>query len=171
MTNANASAFSVLYSNKSIFLKWYSIYKNFATVLVCVIMLQKHINRYILREILSPTLLCLLIFTMVMVLGRAFKLVELVVNKGVALSDIMVLLATLLPTIFSTTLPLAFLIGIMIGLGRMSADSETVALKSAGFGLAQISIPVFTLAIIFVILTGITNIWFKAYGEKITPRI
>jgi lipopolysaccharide export system permease protein len=129
-------------------------------------MLQTRANRYILREILSPTLLCLLIFTMVMVLGRAFKLVELIVNKGVALTDIMVLLVTLMPTFFSVTLPLAFLMGIMIGLGRMSADSETVALKSAGIGLAQISIPVFTLAVIFVILTGITNIWVKPWGYR-----
>jgi len=129
-------------------------------------MLRTHANRYIFREILSPTLLCLLIFTMVMILGRAFKLVELVINKGVALTDILVLLGTLLPTFFSITLPLAFLMGIMIGLGRMSADSETVAFKAAGIGLAQIAVPVFSLALIFVILTGITSIWVKPWGHR-----
>ena len=122
------------------------------------------INRYIVREILSPTLLCLVIFTMVMVMGRAFKLVDLIINKGVALSDILALLLTLLPTFFSITLPLAFLMGIMVGLGRMSADSETVALKAAGIGLAKISIPVFTLAIVFALLTGATNLWVKPWG-------
>jgi lipopolysaccharide export system permease protein len=122
------------------------------------------IDRYIVREILSPTLLCLVIFTMVMVMGRAFKLVDLIINKGVALSDILVLLLTLLPTFFSITLPLAFLMGIMVGLGRMSADSETVALKAAGIGLAKISIPVFTLAIVFALLTGATNLWVKPWG-------
>lgn len=127
-------------------------------------MVGSHVNRYILREILSPTLLCLVIFTMVMVLGRAFKLVDLIINKGVAPSDVLILLSTLLPTIFSLTLPLAFLMGIMIGLGRMSADSETVALKSAGVGLAQLSVPTFVLALIFVLLTGVTNIWLKPWG-------
>lgn len=129
-------------------------------------MFANHVNRYILKEVLSPTLLCLAIFTMVMVLGRAFKLVELIINKGVSLSDLLVLLGTLMPTFFSVTLPLAFLMGIMIGLGRMSADSETVALKSAGVGLWEISRPVFILAIVFVILTGITNIWIKPWGYK-----
>jgi len=129
-------------------------------------MFGSRINQYILREVLSPTLLCLAIFTMVMVLGRAFKLVELIITKGVDLSDILVLLGTLLPAIFSLTLPLAFLMGIMIGLGRMSADSETVALKSAGIGLAEISRPVFILAIIFVLLTGVTNIWLKPWGSR-----
>ena len=122
------------------------------------------INRYVIKEILSPTLLCIVIFTMVMVLGRAFKLVGLIINDGVSLLDILVLLATLLPTFFSISLPLAFLMGIMIGLGRMSADSEIVALKAAGIGLAKVSMPVFILAFIFALLTGATNLWAKPWG-------
>ncbi|MBE0577461.1 MAG: LPS export ABC transporter permease LptF [Desulfuromonadales bacterium] len=129
-------------------------------------MFGSQINRYILREVLSPTLLCIVIFTTVMVLGRAVKLVDLIINKGVSLSDILILLTTLLPTFFSISLPLAFLMGIMIGLGRMSADSEIVALKSAGIGLTSISVPVFTLALIFALLTGATNIWVKPWGYR-----
>ena len=143
-----------------------TVYNPFATVLLYGIMFASRINRYIIREILSPTLLCLMIFTMVMVLGRAVKLVDLIINKGVSLPDILILLATLLPTFFSISLPLAFLMGIMIGLGRMSADSEIVALKSAGIGLAKISIPVFALALIFALLTGATNIWLKPWGYR-----
>ena len=127
-------------------------------------MFGTHIHRYIIREILSPTLLCLTIFTMVMVMGQAVKLVDLVINKGVSPADILILLATLLPTFFSISLPLAFLMGIMIGLGRMSADSETVALKAAGIGLARISMPVFALAFIFALLTGAINVWVKPWS-------
>jgi lipopolysaccharide export system permease protein len=127
-------------------------------------MFGTQIHRYIIREILSPALLCIVIFTIVMVMGQAVKLVDLVINKGVSPADILVLLATLLPTFFSITLPLAFLMGIMIGLGRMSADSETVALKSAGIGLARISMPVFALALVFALLTGAINIWVKPWG-------
>ena len=129
-------------------------------------MLGTQIHRYIIREILSPTLLCIVIFTMVMVMGQAVKLVDLIVNKGVSLTDILVLLATLLPTLFSISLPLAFLMGIMIGLGRMSADSETVALKAAGIGLARLSRPVFALALVFSLLTAATNLWIKPWGHR-----
>jgi lipopolysaccharide export system permease protein len=69
---------------------------------------------------------------MVMVMGQAYKLVGLIIDKGVSPIDIVILLVTLLPTFFAISLPLAFLMGIMIGLGRMSADSETVALKNPG---------------------------------------
>lgn len=129
-------------------------------------MFGTQINRYILREVLSPTLLCIVIFTLVMVLGQAFKLISLIIEKGVSPLDIATLLGTLLPTFFSISLPLAFLMGIMIGLGRMSADSETVALKAAGVGLAKISIPVFALALVFSILTAATNIWVQPWGFR-----
>ena len=127
-------------------------------------MFRSHIHRYLIREILTPTLLCLVIFTLVMVLGQATRLAELVINKGVAPLDVLALLATLLPTFFSISLPLAFLMGIMIGLGRLSADSETVALKAAGVGLAELARPVFTLACVFALLTGIVGLWGKPWG-------
>jgi lipopolysaccharide export system permease protein len=129
-------------------------------------MSTSQINRYIIREVLSPTLLGIIIFTLVMVMGRAFSLVDLVINKGVSPADILVLLATLLPTCLSISLPLAFLMGIMVGFGRLSADSETVAFKSAGIGLARMSIPVFLLAAIFAFLSGATNLWGQPWGFK-----
>ncbi len=129
-------------------------------------MFGTQIHRYIIREVLSPTLLCIVIFTMVMAMGQAYKLIGLILDKGVSPIDIMVLLVTLLPTFFSISLPLAFLMGIMIGLGRMSADSETVALKAAGVGLAKLSMPVFALALVFSLLTAATNLWIKPWGHR-----
>ncbi len=129
-------------------------------------MSTSQIHRYLIREVLSPTLLCIAIFTLVMVMGRAYKLADLMINKGVSPADILVLLATLLPTVFSISLPLAFLMGIMIGFGRLSADGETLALKSAGVGLARMAVPVFILAVSFGLLTGATDIWAKPVGFK-----
>jgi lipopolysaccharide export system permease protein len=129
-------------------------------------MFGTQIHRYLIREILSPTLLCIFIFTMVMVMGQAYKLAGLIIDKGVSPVDIAVLLITLLPTFFSISLPLAFLMGIMIGLGRMSADSETVALKAAGVGLAKLSMPVLTLALVFSLLTAATTLWVKPWGHR-----
>lgn len=124
------------------------------------------IHRYITREVLVPTLLCLVIFTLLMVMGRAYQLAGLVIDKGVSPADILILLATLLPKFFSFSLPLAFLMGIMIGFGRLSADSESVAFKSAGIGLARMSIPVFGLAVICGLLTATTELWAKPWGYR-----
>ena len=124
------------------------------------------IHRYLFKEVLAPTLLCMVIFIILMVLGRAYKLVDLIINKGVAMTDILTLLATLLPIFVSFSLPLAFLMGMMIGLGRLSADSECVALKAAGVGLAKMALPVFTLAVLFGVMTAATDLWVKPLGYR-----
>jgi lipopolysaccharide export system permease protein len=124
------------------------------------------ISKYIIGEVLSPTLLCLLIFTVVLLMGRLMKLVDLVVNKGVAIFDIMALFGTMLPAFLNITLPLSFLMGIMIGLSRMSSDCETIALKAAGVGLAQMARPILVLAVIFALLTAVAGLWLKPVGYQ-----
>ncbi|MDT8441246.1 MAG: LPS export ABC transporter permease LptF [Desulfuromonadales bacterium] len=124
------------------------------------------IHRYLIREILTPSLLCLLVFTAVILMGRMVKLVDLVINKGVAPGDIALLLAAMAPSFLTITLPLAFLMGVMIGLGRLSADSETVAMKAAGLSLTRIAMPVFLLALVFSLLTGTIGLWGKSWGQR-----
>lgn len=124
------------------------------------------ISKYITREVFSPTLLCLLIFTVVLFMGRLMKLVDLVVNKGVSIIDIMALFGTMLPAFLNITLPLSFLMGIMIGLSRMSSDCETIAMKAAGVGLAQMARPILALAVIFALLTAVAGLWLKPLGYQ-----
>ncbi len=40
------------------------------------------------------------------------------------------------------TLPIAVLVGVLIGLGRMSADSELIAMNALGIGLRRLLVPV-----------------------------
>ncbi|MCK4536352.1 MAG: LPS export ABC transporter permease LptF [Desulfuromonadales bacterium] len=129
-------------------------------------MSRSQIHRYIYREVLSPTLLGLLVFTLVLLMGRLVKLVDLVINKGISLWDILILFGTMIPSFLTISLPLALLMGIMIGLSRMSADSETIALKAAGLSLTNIGLPVFALAIIFSLLTGAAGLWAEPWGYR-----
>lgn len=112
------------------------------------------IHRYIVNEISVPALLGMVIFSFVLLLGRIPQLTELIINKGVPALDIVELFAYLLPTFFSVTVPLAFLLGILIAFGRMSADSEYIALKASGVSLWALIKPVAVLALLFSLLTA-----------------
>ncbi|MDK2847028.1 MAG: lipopolysaccharide export system permease protein [Desulfuromonadales bacterium] len=117
------------------------------------------IQRYLLRETLVPMSLGLAVFTLVLIMGRILKFVELVINKGVPLADILLLFASLLPTFLVLTLPLSFLLGIMAGLGRMSSDQEILALKAGGTSLYQITTPVICLGLLVSLVTaGLTTV-------------
>nr|WP_320116384.1 LPS export ABC transporter permease LptF [uncultured Desulfuromonas sp.] len=102
---------------------------------------------YISREIVAPFLLSLVLFTFVLLLSRLLKLIEMVVDKGVAVSEILHLFACLLPSFFVITVPLSFLLAVMLAFGRLSSDSEIVAMKAAGFSLYRLTQPVLVIAL------------------------
>ncbi len=112
------------------------------------------IHRYIIKEITIPALLSLLIFTCVLLMGKIPKIAELIINKGVPAGDILQLFSYLLPTFLTITIPLSFLLGILLAFGRFSADSEFIALKASGISLYNLVKPVFVLAIFFSLLTA-----------------
>lgn len=127
---------------------------------------QTLINRYLLRELAVPTLLSLLVFTLVLIAGRMMRLVDLVINKGVSLADISTLLLTTLPPFLSISIPLAFLMGVMLGMGRLSADNEIIALKTAGTGLGRLARPVVILAVIASLATAAMSWWLAPWGNR-----
>ncbi len=121
----------------------------------------KIIHRYVFVEILAPFLLGLAVFTFVLLLTRLLKLVELVVNRGLPLARVLELFAYLLPQFLEVTLPMAMLLAILVALGRLSADSEIVALRSSGVSLYQLLPPI----VIFVALVGVLTLVLSAEGR------
>ncbi len=124
------------------------------------------IHRYILKEISLPALLSLLIFTFVLLMGRIPRLTELVINKGVPLGEMLQLFSYLLPTFFSITVPLSFLLGILLAFGRFSADSEFIALKASGISLYSLLKPVLILAFCCSLLTAWLTISVEPAGKS-----
>jgi len=123
------------------------------------------IHRYLLKETASPMLLGLVVFTFVLLLGRLLKLVEMVINKGVPLLDIVRLFFSMLPTFLVLTIPLAFLLGVMLGFGRLSADREVLALKASGVSLYQMVRPVLLLSLPACLLTAALTLYLRPVSE------
>lgn len=135
------------------------------SVLTCATMSATRINRYILKEISTPAVLSLLIFTFVLLMGRIPRLTELVISKGIPATEILQLFSYLLPTFFSITVPLSFLLGILLAFGRLSADSEFIALKASGVSLYSLLKPVLILAISCSLLTAWMTISIEPAGK------
>lgn len=123
------------------------------------------IQRYLIKETALPMLLGMVVFTFVLLLGRLLKLVELVINKGIPLLDIVQLFLSLLPTLLVLTIPLAFLLGVMLGFGRLSADREILALKASGVSLYQMIRPILLLSIPACLLTATMTLYLRPTSE------
>ncbi len=105
------------------------------------------LTRYILKEIISHALLGLLVFTFVIFVRQLGRLLEMVVRHDLPLAGTLTLFALPVPSILVLTIPMAILVGTLIGLSRMAADGEVIAVRAAGIGLAQFVRPVMTLAL------------------------
>jgi lipopolysaccharide export system permease protein len=107
---------------------------------------RKILFRYLISEVIPPFFLGLLAFTSVLLIARILKLIELVVTRGVPLFQIGKLFSLILPTFLEMTVPMAFLLAILLGLGRMSNDQELLAMKASGVSPSQILWPIASLA-------------------------
>ena len=111
------------------------------------------LDRYIVREIVRHALLGLLIFTFVLFVPKLVRLMELFVRHSGSGSQILTLFLCIIPGLLVFTIPMAVLIGVLLGLGRMSMDSEIIALTALGISRKRILLPVGVLAVIGAALT------------------
>lgn len=119
--------------------------------------MPKTLFRYIVTEIVPPFIIAFTAFTFILLIGRLLKLIELVIARGVPLVQIAKLISLILPTFFELTFPMAFLLAILLGLGRMSSDQELLAMKALGIGPHQILWPVALVAFVIALVTlGLT---------------
>ena len=115
--------------------------------------MHRTLSAYVAGQIIPPFLVGLLAFTLVFLTGRIVKLIELVVSHGAPPGQIARLFALILPTLLETTLPMAFLLGILYGCGRLSRDNETLAFKACGVGPFHFLGPVALVALAVALLT------------------
>ena len=133
--------------------------------------MPKIIDRYIFREIAFPFLLSISVFTFVLLMGKILHLADLVVNKGVGLWDMFRLVVFMMPALLLFTIPLALLVSILIGLGRLSKDNEIIIFKAAGLSLYRLFLPVLVLSTLAFALTTATSFFLFPEGSKATKRL
>ena len=106
------------------------------------------IDRYVIREIIPPFLLALLVFTFILIIPFIIELAETMIAKGVPTSTILQLTVTLLPQALALTIPMALLIGLLVGLGRLSADREFVVMMACGISPYRLLQPLLVFAVV-----------------------
>jgi LPS export ABC transporter permease LptF/LPS export ABC transporter permease LptG len=121
------------------------------------------ISRSVLREIWPPFLLGFLAYTFVLLIRTVYFLADFFVRRSATFGEVLRLVALSLPWIVVLTLPMAFLVGVLVGVGRLSADSEIVAMRACGVGRRAIYVPALGAAALLSVVV------FAIYDE-ILPR-
>src|SRR6202045_230110 len=97
--------------------------------------LMRILTRYILREVISHALIGAAIFTFVLFTRDLGRILELVVRASAPLPSVAQIFFYTVPVALTYTIPMSVLVGILIGLSRLAADSEITAMRASGMGV------------------------------------
>jgi LPS export ABC transporter permease LptF/LPS export ABC transporter permease LptG len=93
------------------------------------------LTRYILREVTQHALIGAGVFTFVLFTRDLGRILELVVRNSAPLPSVAEIFFFTVPVALTYTIPMGVLVGILIGLSRLAADSEITAMRASGIGV------------------------------------
>lgn len=86
-------------------------------------------------------------FVSILVAGKPLMELTKLAFEGVATRDVLTLFFLSLPALIVLTLPMSMLLSTLLGFGRLSGDSEMVAMYAGGLSLYRAMVPVLALAL------------------------
>ena len=110
------------------------------------------LTRYVFKEMVGPTSLGLLFYTSIILMQKLFDMARLIIRGSLSGGAVGKLLLFSLPNIVVLTLPMSLLFGILIAVGRLSSDSEIVAMRALGISTRTIYRPVFFFSVSMFLL-------------------
>ena len=119
----------------------------------------RRLDRYVFMEVLGPVTLGFLVYTFLLLMQFLFRSAEMIVRRDVPADIVGNLLLLTLPNIVVLTIPMALLFGVLVGMGRLSSDSELVALRSCGISLFQLYRPVLALSLLLTAANVFLMVW------------
>jgi lipopolysaccharide export system permease protein len=130
------------------------------------ISMKKTATLYILKEIFPIFLIGLMTFTIILLMDKILKLIELIVNRGGSLTDVLMLLLFISPSFLIITIPVAVLLATLLTFGRLSSDSEITAFKASGMSLYQLFFPISIFALATFLLTSFIVFYGLPWGNR-----
>lgn len=120
---------------------------------------MKLIDRYILEDFTAPFIASTLALTFILLMDQLFKLVDLIVRKGVNIFIVGQIFFLSLPFVLAYTVPMGVLIAAIMVYGRLASDNEIVALKGQGLPFyALISWPFYVICGLFILMIFFNNV-------------
>ena len=124
---------------------------------------MKKIDRLVLGEMLMPWLFGVFLFTVLISAGQFLFQITEYLARGADVWATVKLLGLLMPGVMAKTFSMAVLLSALLSFGRLSGDSEIVAMRAGGISVARIMLPV---GVFGLIVFGIA----MSFNEYFVPR-
>src|SRR5437879_1109752 len=132
---------------------------------------MKILSRYVFREIVTSSFLATALATFVIflqvVLGRLFELLV----RSASGPAVVQLFVLALPPVLLLSIPFGVLVGILVGLGRLSSDNEMMAMRSTGISTRIVVAPVLTFSFLAMLVSAACAVWLNPLAVRAEYRI
>lgn len=122
------------------------------------------IRRYLVKQVVSTSLVVIALLTLIMMGGRLIKYFGVAAQGRLDAGVLFSIIGYRMPEFLTLILPLGFFIGLMLVFGRLYVDHEMAVLNGSGISrirLGQLLIP---LALVFLVIQGILMLWMTPWG-------
>ena len=118
-----------------------------------------------MRQVSLPLAGALVIGLLMLLADRMVRLLDTTLGKKNSFSVVFEMLAYLVPHYLGTALPAALFLGLLLGFGKMSANSETDAFMASGIGLNRMARPVILMGVAICLMSVIIMGWLQPYAR------
>lgn len=129
------------------------------------------LTRYILREVVSHALLGGALFTFLLFMRDLGQILDLVVRDSAPLPSVAAIFAYTLPNTLTVTLPMAMLVGVLLGLSRMAADSEITAMRASGLGVMMFVRVLALVGVTACAISLVNTLWIAPHSTAALLRL
>jgi len=121
---------------------------------------------YVLKEVLYLFFIGLMTLTIILLMDKIFKLIELIVTKGTSSTQILKLLFYIAPSFLIFTIPMSVLVATLLSFGRLSSDNEITAFKASGVSLYQLFWPIIYFSVVAYLVTTFLVFYALPWGNR-----
>jgi lipopolysaccharide export system permease protein len=126
----------------------------------------KTLDIYIFRQLVGPFLFGFFMFVTVIAIDPLMSALQNIVNDNVSIWVVVQWFLYRLPQDMIFTFPMSVLLSSLLVFGRMSKDSETIALKAGGINFFRIMVPVLAFAVTVTTVSFVFNELVVPYSNR-----
>jgi len=123
------------------------------------------LSRYLLAQIARPMVTTILVALVALLAERTLRVVDLVVGWRGSLFVVFEMLGYLVPHYMGLALPVAFFLGVLLTVGRLSREGELAAIFASGAGLPRLLRPIMGMALVLALITAFLMSYLQPYGR------
>ena len=121
---------------------------------------------YLINQVLAPFYASLVILTGVLFLGKLIPILDIILDYNIALFDFIRLYAYFTPQLLLFALPMASMMGVILGTTHINNENELMVLKASGISLYKMLPPIIIIALSTALLTGFFSIYLIPAGNR-----